>query len=215
MLLKNLANANQQRQGVGPHHTGNQSAEPVPDALRELTDEYGGLEEIRKRLRESDARRESGRSSREQSSTAPLHDMTGSRNGQRVDGSSPVTYQRHEVYMPLTSQGLDTSSNQNASITPAIDKPATVRLNFSIIIPHFGQALTHRFEQIHGQPGTVEVQIPRLTLLQEAVKKNDLFYLVLHQVCTWLRPSLISFSCSRISQYIVECKTCLNLLTLI
>ena len=171
------------------------------------------MEEIRKRLRESDARRESGRSSREQSFTAPLQGTTGSRNGQRVDGSSPVTPQGHEIYMPLTSQGLDTPSSQDALITPAIDKHAAVPLNFTMVIQQFGQALTHRFKQIHGQPGTVEVQIPRLTLLQEAVKKNDLFYLVLHQVCTWLRPQLILFWCFPIFQYMIECKTCLDLLT--
>lgn len=210
-----LAIVNQQWQGIDPHNIGKQSAESVPDALRELTDEYGGLEEIRKRLRESDVRRESGRSSREQSSTAPSQGMTGSRNGQRIDGSSPVTSQGHEVYMPLTSQSLDTSSNREASTTPTIDKPATVPSNFSMVIQHFGQALTHRLKQIQGQPGTAEVQVPRLTLLQEAVRKSDLFYLVLHQVCTCFGPQLLSWSCFRTSQYIFACKTNFAPLTLI
>ena len=210
-----MAIANQLRQGVGTHNAGNYSAETDPDALQKLTDEYGGLEEIRKRLRESDVQRESGRSSREQSSTAPLQGMTGSRNGQKVDGSSLVTSQGHEVYMPQTSQGLDTSSNRDASTTPNIDKPATVPLDFSMVIQHFGQALAHRFKQIHGQPGTAEVQIPRLTVLQEAVKRNDLFYLVLHQVCTCLGPQYLSWSWFRTSQYIVAGKTSLAPLTLL
>ena len=187
-----LAIANQQRQGVESYNTGNQSAESVPDALQKLTDEYGGLEEIRKRLRESDVRRESGRSSREQSSTAPLQGSTGSRSGPRINESSPVTPQRPEVYTPSTSQGLDTSSNRDASTATTIDNPAAVPLNFSMIIQQFGQVLTHRLKKIHGQPGTAAIQIPRLTLLQEAVKKNDLFYLVLHQVCTCLGPRLLS-----------------------
>ena len=137
------------------------------DALRSLTEAYGGLEEIRERLRESDAQR------------AGTQAQTPTTSGQSVAGprkSVDFSNQTHQVSMVASS-----GNPANSAPLTLSDNPTSSIFVLSTTLIQFSHDITQRLHQIQNDAGR-SIEAPRLVLLQEAVEKSDVFYVMLHQI---------------------------------
>ena len=143
------------------------------DALRSLTESYGGLEQIRERQRESDAQR------------AGPEAQSPSKAGQSVAGPGSSANFSEEPSDPnqthQTSIVAPSGNPTNQAPIVLSDKPTSSLFVLSTTLEHFRQGITQRLHQIRSEDGC-QIEAPRLMLLQEAIEKNDMFYVVLHQI---------------------------------
>lgn len=173
--------ADQQQQSHRLHSDEISSAEPNPDALKTLTEEHGGLERMGQRLRESYANKETDIADQIQPFTAPQQ-VAGIGPWETASQRGSVATDGQELSMATPSEGFNRPTNQVTPPASSAEIPPSAPLNLGGIKRHFGRLIAQRLQRIHGDPGSMVVQIPRLTLLQEALRKDDLFYLVLHQM---------------------------------
>ena len=141
------------------------------NALRNLTEAYGGLDEIEERLRESDAQRAGTEaqlpSTAGQSVAGPRESVNFS-----VEPSEP-----NQIHQTATPSGNPT----NQAPLALSDKPTSPVFVLRTTLIQFSQGITQRLRQIRSDAGR-QIEAPRLMLLQEAAEKNDIFYVMLHQI---------------------------------
>ncbi|KAL8796960.1 MAG: hypothetical protein Q9195_000731 [Heterodermia aff. obscurata] len=144
------------------------------DPPQSLTEPHGGLEEIRKYLRESDAQR-AGAKGAQLPSTAG-QSVAGLRNSVSFSSEPSEPNQTRQISTGATSENP-------ASQAPRVlsDKPTSSVFVLGNTLTQFGQSITQRLNQIRRKD-SLQIEAPRLMLLQEAVKKNDIFYIMLHQI---------------------------------
>ncbi|CAF9913046.1 MAG: hypothetical protein HETSPECPRED_001306 [Heterodermia speciosa] len=129
----------------------------LEEPLRRVAERYGGLEETRERLGGSDA---------QLPSTA----------GESVAGPPSELNKARQTSM------IAPSENPMNQAPPVLsDKPTYSEFLLRTTLTQFSQGISQRLNQIRNEVGH-EVEGPRLVLLQEAIKKNDIFYVMLHQI---------------------------------
>ena len=149
-------------QPVSSTNEGSEGAEQLStlsasDALRRLTEEYGGLDQIKKRLRYSEAQ---------------------DRPSVATNVQPPATV--------LLGINAEADRQDQASIVNSLDETnrSLDRLPADVVITMqpLSEDIAQRIQQVQGQPEAAAIQMPRLKLLQDAVHQNDAFYVLLHQV---------------------------------
>lgn len=155
------------------------SASISEDALNSLTEAYGGLEEIRKRLRESDAPTEANVARTVQSPSATGQNPIGSVNETNRSETGSAIKERYgtSTVAPTGNSTEQIDQRRSAMVQKRISGPFVL----GNMLSEFGQIILQRLKQIQGESGRLEVEVPRLTLLREAAEKNDIFYVMLHQ----------------------------------
>ena len=143
------------------------------DALRSLTGAFDGVDEIKERLRESDTQRAGTKaqlpSTAGQSVAGPRESVTSS-----DDPSEP-----NQIHQ--TSLATPSGNPRNQAPLVLSDKPTSSVFVLRTTLIHFNRSITQRLNQIRSDVGR-QIEAPRLILLQEAVEKNDIFYIMLHQI---------------------------------
>ena len=135
-------------------------------ALRSSTELYGGLEEFRGRLRESDAQRAGLEA---QSPSTAGQSITGPR--QSVDFSEELSEPNQAHQTPIVAS-LNNPTNQAPTVLS--DQLSTFLINFS-------QDIDRRLKY-NKKNGGYQIETPRLMLLREAIQNSDIFYVMLHQI---------------------------------
>ena len=141
------------------------------DALRSATESRGGLQETGGRLSESDAQRGDTEA---QSPSKAGQSIAGPR--QSVNFSEELSVP-NQAYQTPTVAPLGNPTNQPPIVLS--DKPTSSLLSTSLV--EFSQGITQRLQRIRSSGGC-QIEAPRLMLLQEAIQKNDIFYVMLHQI---------------------------------
>lgn len=143
------------------------------DALRSLTEAYGGLEEIKELLRESDAQR-AGTNAQLPTTSGQI--VAGPRKSVNLSEKISEPNQTHQ-----TSMAASSGNPANQAPLALSDKPTSSIFVLSTTLIQFRHDITQRLHQIRNDAGR-PIEAPRLVLLQEAVEKNDIFYVMLHQI---------------------------------
>ena len=144
------------------------------DALRSLNESYANLGGTRGHLHESDGQRTG--------TEAQLHSIArqsvaGPRNTANLSGE-PSEPNR----APQTSMVAPSGNPTNQAPIALSDEPRSSVFVLSTALLQFSQSITQRLHQTRSDDGRQIVEAPRLMLLQEAIEKNDVFYVMLHQI---------------------------------
>lgn len=171
----------QQHQGTTTWLNNNQPSELIArGALGSSNEAYCGSEDIRKDLQHSSTERAIHLSTNVHlpSTTGPV--STAPRNQEGSSVADGVADQRQSS---TTAPPMDSNRPANSSPQVIADNSLLELFIGSLdTTPNqFGQVILQRLQQIQGDPGRIEVEVPRLTLLREAVEKKDTFYILLHQ----------------------------------
>ena len=171
----------QQDQDTTTWGNNHQSSELISrDALRSSNENHGGSEDIRKRSQYSSTERAIDLSTNVHLPSTTRQSSIAPRNQECSSAVDDVANQRQS-----STIAPPTVSNRPANSSPlAVSDSSMLELvvaGLDTTPNQFSQVIAQRLKLIQGHPGRLEVEVPRLTLLREAVEKKDIFYILLHQ----------------------------------
>ena len=172
----------QQDQDTATLGNNHQSSGPISrDALRSSSENHGDSEDIRKRSQYSSTERAIDLSANVHLPSTTGQSSTALRNQGSSSAVDDVANQRQSsTIVPPTVSNRPANSSP-----PAVTDSSMLELvvaGLDTTPNRFSQVITQRLKLIQGHPGRLEVEVPRLTLLREAVEKKDIFYILLHQI---------------------------------
>lgn len=156
--------------------------EPGTNRLTELAEKYGGVEELEKRLRDTESRNTSPISFPTDTPPEVAQNTVSIAARKRM----PETEDASRKRLQSVQRSLPEKSSQSPITrgTPRVE-PALAAAS-ELAPPNaaansFIAQITRRVEAIGNQPGR-SIEIPRLGLLQDACNCQDYFYIILHQL---------------------------------
>ena len=156
--------------------------EPSTSRLNELAEKYGGVDELEKRLRDTESRNTSPISFSMDAPAEVVHNDSSIVAGKRMQETVSSSRKRvQSVQRTLPEESLQSPLSRGTPrvevASAAISEPAPPYA----VANSFIAQITRRVEIIGNQPGR-SIEIPRLGLLQDACNCQDYFYLILHQL---------------------------------
>lgn len=156
--------------------------EPSSSRLNELAEKYGGVDELEKRLRDTESRNTSPVSFSTDAPPEVVPSTSSIAARKRIQETDSTSRKRAQsVPRSLPDNPLQSPLNHG---TPRLE-PALAAASESIppnaVANSFVGQITRRVETLGNQQGR-SIEIPRLGLLQDACNCQDYFYLILHQL---------------------------------
>ncbi|MCJ1427903.1 hypothetical protein MMC29_005809 [Sticta canariensis] len=170
------------------------SSSRLNDLVNDLAEKYGGVDELEKRLRDTESHTNSPVSLfTVVPPNAPHNHPSSIAARKRMQETENIS--RKRAQSEQTSRPEKSLQSPSTRGTPRVE-PASAAVSGhtppSAVANSFVAQIAHRVETISNQQGR-SIEIPRLGLLQDACNCQDYFYMILHQLfCIGLKTPAIS-----------------------